>query len=231
MAKTIGIIVAMDKELSLFVDNENTTKEIKLGGFDFYIRNTENSLLIIAKSGIGKVNSALCTASMIENYHPDYILSSGVCGSVRESGIMPGDIIVADKVKYWDVDCGEPNKLGQVQEMPEYFDCLDVPEEFFTDYDNTEISIIRGLIVTGDKFIQKRAVALMLRAFNSDGVDMESASIAQTCYRFKVPFLSIRIVSDAILNPLCKEKTYKGFWEKAPVELHDIVLNLIKKIS
>ena len=82
MKKTIGLIVAMDKELSLFVDNNPSVSiDSKSGCFDFYIMNVDDNVLVIAKSGIGKVNSALCVSTMINEYHPDCIITSGVNSS------------------------------------------------------------------------------------------------------------------------------------------------------
>ena len=77
MKKTIGLIVAMDKELSLFIDNNPLVSiENKRGCFDFYITNVNDNVLVIAKSGIGKVNSALCVATMINECNVDRTLCS-----------------------------------------------------------------------------------------------------------------------------------------------------------
>ena len=59
MKKTIGLIVAIDKELSLFIDNNPLFSiENKRGCFDFYITNVDDNVLVIAKSRIRKVNTA-----------------------------------------------------------------------------------------------------------------------------------------------------------------------------
>ena len=53
------------------------------------------------------------------------------------------------------------------------------------------------------------------------GIDMESGSIAQTCYRYNLPFVGIRIVSDCPLCPECA--SYDDFWKNAPDTLNKVV--------
>lgn len=225
MKKTIGLVVAMDKELSLFIDKDTTvSKETKSGGFDFYITDVDDNVLVIAKSGIGKVNSAICVATMINEYHPDYIISSGVCGTVRTQGVVPGDFVIAEKIRYHDVWCGKPNLLGQVQDMPVSYQCKSVNLNKLPD----KYKYHRGLMISGDWFVDEPSKSFLLSAFDSNGVDMESGSIAQTCYRYEVPFISVRIVSDAILNP--EAKSYDEFWNDAPTMLNDVIMSIIKTL-
>lgn len=226
MKKTIGLVVAMDKELSLFIDKDTTvSKEIKSGGFDFYITDVDDNVLVIAKSGIGKVNSAICVATMINEYHPDYIISSGVCGTVRTQDVFPGDFVIAEKIRYHDVWCGKPNLLGQVQDMPVSYYCKSVnlkklPKKY---------KYHSGLMISGDWFVDEPSKSFSLTSFDSNGVDMESGSIAQTCYRYEVPFISVRVVSDAILNP--EAKSYDEFWNVVPTMLNDVVMSIIKYLE
>ena len=223
MKKTIGLIVAMDKELSLFIDNNPLVSiENKRGCFDFYITNVNDNVLVIAKSGIGKVNSALCVATMINEYHPDYIISSGVCGTLRKQDVLPGDFVIAEEIRYHDVWCGKPNLLGQVQDMPASYYCEHIDLNKLPD----KYKYHRGLMISGDWFVDDSEKALSLSSFDSNGIDMESGSIAQTCYRYEVPLISVRIVSDAILNP--ETKPYDEFWNAAPTMLNDVVMCVVE---
>lgn len=83
-----------------------------------------------------------------------------------------------------------------------------------------------GLMISGDWFVDDSEKALSLSSFDSNGIDMESGSIAQTCYRYEVPLISVRIVSDAILNP--EAKSYDEFWDIAPTMLNDVVMSVIE---
>lgn len=225
MKKIIGLIVAMDKELSLFIDNNPSVSiESKSGCFDFYIMNVDDNVLVIANSGIGKVNSALCVAIMINEYHPDCIISSGVCGTLRKQDVLPGDFVIAEEIRYHDVWCGKPNLLGQVQDMPASYYCEHIDFDKLPD----KYKYHRGLMISGDWFVDDSEKALTLSSFDSNGIDMESGSIAQTCYRYEVPLISVRIVSDAILNP--EAKPYDEFWNVAPTMLNDVVVCVIENL-
>ena len=78
----IGIIGAMEKEIeALRADmTEKTTRVISGMRFD------EGKLcgrdVVLAVAGIGKVNAAMCTQTMILTYAPNVILNTGVAGGL-----------------------------------------------------------------------------------------------------------------------------------------------------
>ena len=78
----IGIIGAMEKEIeALRADmTEKTTRVISGMRFD------EGKLcgrdVVLAVAGIGKVNAAMCTQTMILTYAPNVILNTGVAGGI-----------------------------------------------------------------------------------------------------------------------------------------------------
>ena len=76
-----------------------------------------------------------------------------------------------------------------------------------------ETAIHGGLICSGDKFITDRQELETIKANFPEGlaVDMESASIAQVCHLYEVPFISFRIISD---TPGAEKhlEQYKNFW-------------------
>ena len=194
----IGIIVAMDKELQqlqhLFTDGN----------------------VVVEKCGIGKVNAALGAAEMIRRHHPDVIVSSG-CAGGNGDDIHVQDVVVGAEVSYHDVYCGtsidQTTVYGQVQGMPaRYKDdgqllakaCRVKCEGF---------SVHPGLIVTGDWFVDsKDKMRDIISHFpEAKAVDMESAAIAQTCYKYGVPFISFRVVSDIPLRDT-DASMYHNFW-------------------
>ena len=75
------------------------------------------------------------------------------------------------------------------------------------------ISLHEGLIVTGDWFVDsKDKMREIIGHFpDAKAVDMESAAIAQTCFRFKVPFISFRVISDIPLRDT-NASMYHDFW-------------------
>ncbi len=196
----IGIIVAMDKEFdqlqSLFSSED----------------------VIIQKSGIGKVNAALQTAKMISEYHPDAIISSG-CAGGNGDDINVQDVVVSSQLAYHDVYCGEAIgkcAYGQVQGLPPRFEVDKnlLLKAFNLNKHLKDISVHPGLIVTGDWFVDtKEKMREIIKHFpEARAVDMESAAIAHTCYIYKVPFISFRVISDIPLRDT-NAAMYHNFWD------------------
>jgi adenosylhomocysteine nucleosidase len=174
--------------------------------------------VILQKSGIGKVNAALQTARMISEYHPDAIISTG-CAGGNGDDINIQDVVVSAELAYHDVYCGEAvghSVYGQVQGLPPRFTAdanllqkainLSIPQSL-------NLSIHPGLIVTGDWFVDtKEKMREIIGHFpEAKAVDMESAAIAQTCYIYKVPFISFRVISDIPLRDTDASQ-YHDFW-------------------
>jgi len=188
----IGIIVAMDKELEqlrpLFPEDK----------------------VILQKSGIGKVNAALQTLEMIRQYQPDVIISSG-CAGGNGDDINIQDVVVSTQLVYHDVYCGEAighSVYGQVQGLPPRFDA----DPYLLE--KARLTGAKpGLIVTGDWFVDtKEKMREIIGHFpEAKAVDMESAAIAHTCYIYKVPFISFRVISDIPLRDTDASQ-YHDFW-------------------
>lgn len=198
----IGIIVAMDKEL----------KQLK----ELF----SNSDIRVEKCGIGKVNAALGTQRMINEFHPDIIISSG-CAGGNGDDINIQDIIVSTEVTYHDVYCGtaidNTTVYGQVQGLPVRYPAdpylLEKAQQL--SISNCQLSIHAGLIVTGDWFVDtKEKMRSIIDLFpEAKAVDMESCAIAQTCYINKVPFISFRVISDIPLRDTDASQ-YHDFWNQ-----------------
>ena len=188
----IGVIIAMDIEYRQMHD--------ALGGDSGKLGNNE---IILWQCGIGKVNAAVGTMRLIQEHHPDAIISTGLAGGIDPlMNVM--DVLAATQTVYHDVDCGGISDggvclIGQVQGLPARYDAdqhlldtaLKVPRE-------EGERLMTGLICTGDQFITDRERLNNIKRHFPDGLacDMESAAIAQTCYLMNIPFMSLRVISD-----------------------------------
>jgi adenosylhomocysteine nucleosidase len=171
---------------------------------------SQNENILIAKSGIGKVNAALCAQALIQEFQPDVIINTGVAGGCGPD-IRPLDVVVAKECCYHDVWCGEPNQKGQIQ---------DLPARFIADEAWLGKALSCGakpvLICSGDIFAGKDDVKRIKADFPTcQAVDMESAAIAQVCYLNQVPFLSVRVISDNA-DGEDNASQYADFWNLAP---------------
>ncbi|MDE6012651.1 MAG: 5'-methylthioadenosine/S-adenosylhomocysteine nucleosidase [Prevotella sp.] len=190
----IGIIVAMDKELRQL--------QQVFGGSD----------VLVEKCGIGKVNAALGAQRMINEFHPDCIISSG-CAGGNGNDINVQDVVVSTELTYHDVYCGmavdNSTQYGQVQGLPARY-----PADPWLLAKANLLNVHSGLIVTGDWFVDsKTKMAEIIEKFpEAKAVDMESCAIAQTCYLNKVPFISFRVISDIPLRDT-NAAMYHNFWD------------------
>ena len=209
----IGIIVAMEKEFAqLKTLAENCYTEHKNEN-KFVIGNIGSHQVIMQQCGIGKVNSAVGAVEMINCYHPDLIISTGVAGGA-DVEMNPLDVVVGTQYHYHDVYCGSEVAYGQFVGMPPYFS---TPQEIVEKalHLETNSHIHSGIIVSGDWFVDtKEKMQAIVNYFpQAKAVDMESCSIAHVCYLYDVAFVSFRIISDV---PLKDEKAsqYFDFWDK-----------------
>ena len=67
--------------------------------------------------------------------------------------------------------------------------------------------------------------------FNALCVEMEGASIAQTCYLSNIPFLVIRSISDSPNKDANNNLTFDEFVEKSSKIAAKFIIELIKKID
>lgn len=196
------------KQLANQLENPTERKE---GPFTYTEGTIKNNTIILMQCGIGKVNAAAGAVEMIRNFAPDCIISTGVAGGI-DSCLNVMDVVVSSRIVYHDVWCGEGNAYGQIQGLPLYFTGNETLFQCAISLD-TETAIHGGLICSGDKFITDRQELETIKTNFPEGlaVDMESASIAQVCHLYEVPFISFRIISD---TPGAEKhlEQYKNFW-------------------
>ena len=90
---TIGIICAMEKEIKKY--QEVFDLELKNEKLSIYEGTYKDKKIILALSGIGKVNAAINTQYLIDTYQLDYIINSGCCGSLVESVKVLDTVLVS----------------------------------------------------------------------------------------------------------------------------------------
>lgn len=222
----------MDKELSqlrtLLSDSVSETHSHK----DF-IHGTINSMeVVLQKCGIGKVNSSIGAVEMIGRYHPGLIISSG-CAGGADTGLNVMDVVVSSECAYHDVYCGDNVEYGQVMGLPSRFPS---PKDLVSKALSIEmpegLKIRSGLTVSGDWFVDSRDKmrAILDKFPEAEAVDMESCSIAQTCYIYGVPFISFRIISDVPLKDN-KASQYFDFWDRMAEGSFEVTKAFITSLS
>ena len=213
----IGIIIAMDIEYQKMCDALGGKSQGSINGND----------VILWQCGIGKVNAAIGAMNLISQHHPDCIISTGLAGGIDDC-LHVMDVVVGSQTAYHDVWCGEPNALGQVQDMPLYYDA---PDNLVHKVISDQLDYKSGLIVTGDQFLtDKQRLKEIKEAFpKALAVDMESAAVAQVCYLNQIPYLSLRIISDVVGKESQLEQ-YNNFWQQVPHKASKMLADVLALI-
>lgn len=192
------------------------------GNLEFTIGSLGANTLILMQCGIGKVNAAVGTTSLIRRYEPDCIISTGCAGGIDEClNVM--DVVVSTFTVYHDVifpGCepgqlqGMPTRFRSEEELVEVARTVNRPSQGEMVI-SSNCKIVPGLICSGDQFISNHSQLQRIKAQFPEAlaVDMESAAIAQTCYLHKVPFVSFRVLSDTPGADQHLEQ-YQNFWDE-----------------
>jgi adenosylhomocysteine nucleosidase len=220
----IGIIVAMHKELELLLPLLQNSEESRMGGCEFHRGKVGRHDVIAMQCGIGKVNAAIGTLTLVNSFLPDFVINSGVAGGADQS-ISVMDVVAGARVAYHDVWCGPESELGQVQGLPLYFEGA---KRLLNLVPNRE-GIHKGLICSGDQFIDTLDAVSRIKGNFPEAlaVDMESGAIAQVCHLNKVPFLALRVISDSPGASHDNTRQYLDFWNDAPQETFNLVKDII----
>lgn len=223
----VAILVAMDKELSLLLSAIPDVREFKVGDTEYFSGKIGNHDVVVGKCGIGKVNSALNTFRLISQENPDLVINSGVAGGASEK-MNIGDVVVADRVAYHDVWCGPGTEYGAADGFNRFL----LPDSGIVKKSkDLSVEVHDGLICSGDKFIHTaEEIAEITEKFPDVlAVDMESASIGQTCTMKGIPFLIVRVLSD---RPGSGDNIseYQDFWSKAPEKTFECVRELLESL-
>jgi adenosylhomocysteine nucleosidase len=200
--KTVGIIGAMDCEINQLKSKLHNLKEIKYGELVINTGELHGFYIVLVKSGVGKVNAALCTQYIIDNYHPAFIINTGIAGGVA-SGLQVGDIVAGSELVQYDFDV---SAIGYAKGYMCTGKNPDKPTVFYSDttlikdFENAakgSLNVHTGVIASGDTFVSdKNKKKEIKETFNASAVEMEGCAIAQTAFTNGVPFIIVRAISD-----------------------------------
>ncbi len=195
----IGIIGAMEQEVTLLRDKIENCETFERAGCEIYTGKLNGIDVALLKSGIGKVAAALGTTLLLELCRPDLVINTGSAGGLDPT-LSVGDIVVSDEVRYHDVDVTafgyEP---GQMAGCPVTFIAdkllVQLAERCISE---CKLHAVRGLICSGDAFINGSAPLERIRKTfpTVAAVEMEATAIAHVCHQFDVPFVVVRAISD-----------------------------------
>ena len=229
----LGIIGAMDEEVAKIKDQMENVKTLSKASMEFFEGTLNGSPVVVVRSGIGKVNAAMCTQILADEYHVDAIINTGIAGSLN-ADIDIGDVVLSTDTLEHDMDAvafGYP--LGQIPRM----DTLSFESDArlremarrACEQVNPDIKVFEGRIVSGDQFISdKNKKNWLVENFEGCCTEMEGAAIAHAAYLNQIPFLIIRAISDKADDSASVD--YPAFEAKAIEHSVKLLLELCKRL-
>lgn len=229
--KTIGIIGAMEVEVARLKEDMEISREVKKAGMEFCEGMLMGQKAVVVRSGIGKVNAAVCTQILVDEFQVDAVINTGIAGSLN-ADINIGDIVISTDVLHHDMDAVnfgyEPGQIPQMDVFSFAADeALAAKAEAVCHEVNPEIAVFRGRVVSGDQFIADKATKNRItEQFHGFCTEMEGAAIAQASYLNEVPFVIIRAISDKADDSASED--YPTFEKKAVEHSVRLVEGLMK---
>ena len=222
----------MEEEVELLRNEIENPETKSIANSEFTSGTYKNHEVVLLKSGIGKVNAAMSTTILLNEYKPDYVINTGSAGGYDPT-LEVGAIVISDEVRHHDVDVTAFGyEIGQVPQLPAAFKAderlMKLAEEAV--YEIGKHQVATGLIATGDIFMHDPAKVEQVRIHfpQMKACEMEAAAVAQVCYQFEVPFVVIRALSD-----IAGKESSMSFDEFLPVAAKhstQIVLQVIGKL-
>ena len=192
----IGLLCAMKSEFDQLTPYLRITKVTDIARTTVLEGDIDGLAVVIAATGICKVNAAITAQLLIDKFDVTHILMVGVAGGM-DPRLGVHALAFSERLAQHDVNWqwlrhrpapaegyfpGDPMLLGVCKKLAEEGTFL-YPAFF-------------GTMVSGEQFIAEEGRQEIIDAWHPLCVDMESAAAAHACMANDIPFLAIRAISD-----------------------------------
>lgn len=244
-----AILGAFPAEVTLIHERIRQKKELVFQNIHFTEGVLNGRHVVLAQTGMGKVNAAITTTLLLEHFKPREVLFTGIAGGV-DPDLSPGDLVIGSLVAHHDYGTITPDSMMRrstrnpitMQENPIYFPSAEALVQLAQKVSkslalqkvgsrngNRAPKIVTGTIVTGDVFVSSLVETKILhQKMNAEATEMEGASVAQTCWQQKVPFLVIRSLSDDAGNNAHDDVA--SFYKIAAENSAAVVMSIVGKL-
>lgn len=228
----LGIIGAMEVEVEGLKSQMTQVKVEKKAGMDFFAGKISDRDVVVVRSGVGKVNAAICTQILIDDFQVDAVVNTGIAGSLKAE-IDISDIVLSTDAIEHDMDARNFGYDWGV--IPQMDHSVFVADETLREKAkaaclkvNPDIHVFEGRVVSGDQFISDREKKeFLVSTYQAYCTEMEGAAIAHTADLNGVPFLIIRAISDKADDSASMD--YPEFEKLAAKHCMNLVLELVQQ--
>ncbi|MCH1959956.1 MULTISPECIES: 5'-methylthioadenosine/adenosylhomocysteine nucleosidase [Romboutsia] len=197
----LGIIGAMEEEVEILKEKMDIKETTTIAGIKFYKGTLHDKNIVLVRSGVGKVNMAMCTQVLVDKFNVSALVNSGVAGTMNED-LNQGDVVISTTTVQHDFDTtvfGDP--LGEISRLNKRF--FDADKNMINKAKEAAknvkgVNIVDGMVATGDQFVAGGDIAKKIKDNFKDveAVEMEGAAMAQVAYLNDIPFVILRSISD-----------------------------------
>lgn len=208
-----AILGAFSDEVKLLEDSLQNKQIVNLKGIRFLTGELRGRSVVVALTGVGKVNAAMTTTILLMNWQPQQLIFTGIAGGVNPE-ILPGDMVIAKSTIQHDF--GKIDSAGMTlwktfnpidkSRNPLYFPADSIllmkaqkvsNQTKYREIIGRKVKVMTGIVATGDVFVNSdEKVKILQNQLKADATEMEGAAVAQVCYQLKVPCLILRSISD-----------------------------------
>lgn len=197
----IGVIGAMDVEVEAILEYMSNIEKVEINKVIFFKGNIHDKEICLTKSGVGKVNAAIASITLLNHFDIEYVINIGTAGGMVETQEAM-DIVISKNVIQYDFDTSYID--GDSGFGLKFNSDYALGERVYNAYDklNVESNIFFGDIITGDTFIgeDEKVIELKNKFPSAIACEMEGGAIAQVCDRLGIPFIIIRSLSDIVMR-------------------------------
>jgi adenosylhomocysteine nucleosidase len=196
------LVGAQEVEISLlkaYMAEAGSITCTRRGGLDFYRGHLSGADVVLVRSGVGKVNAALCAQELIVTFGATALINLGLAGAI-DGRLSPMDTVISADLVYHDVDV---TGFGyRPTEIPGMASSTFVADAALVSAAERAAKSIgarswTGRIATGDCFVAsteaKERIAALCQPL---AVEMEGAGVGHAAQLWGVPFVVIRCISD-----------------------------------
>lgn len=229
----IGLMGAMQEEVALLMDKLERTEIVHKAGITFHQGMIGEQQVVLCKCGVGKVNAALCSQILIDDFNTSTILFTGVAGALHPD-LNIGDIVISTDCMQHDIDA---SALGFERGTIPFAEhsifkaspvLIKLAEQ--AGKEQTTSHVMKGRVLSGDQFIADRSrVEELHQSFSGVCTEMEGSAVAQVCSLNGVSFVIIRSMSDKADGSA--HMNFAEFTKKASDNSYRIVLGMLKNIN
>jgi adenosylhomocysteine nucleosidase len=199
MKEPIFILGALREEISQIRKLMIVKEQLKAGHADVWVGVWEGIRIVLVRTGMGKECALDSLKKVLSKRYPALVLSIGYAGGL-DSKLKVGDLVIADKIV----------EIDQATPFAKSFPVNSQQEDLFKMLTfQKKLMIYKGTLLTANQVISGSSAKQELGSSHKAlAVDMETSSLIAHCIEKKIPFVSVRAISDTMEQSLINTNSF-----------------------